>query len=60
MNFHHVATEIWYTEDFSSYQVCDGSGEDPNCSDTVIIPSISDHTEYFNMYTGCDDGSQFE
>jgi len=44
MNFHHVATEVWYVEDFSSYQVCDGTGEDPNCSDSVIIPSISDHT----------------
>jgi hypothetical protein len=30
------------------------SGEDPKCSDTVVVPSVDDHTDYFNMYTGCD------
>jgi len=60
MGFHHVPNEIWYTEDSSTYKVCDGTGEDPTCSDTVVIPSIPDHTDYLNQYTGCGDKSEEE
>jgi predicted lipase len=50
MGFHHTAREVWYNEDSSSYQVCDGSGEDPNCSDSVLLPiSVSDHLHYLNL-----------
>ena len=32
-------------------QVCDGSGEDPTCSDTVTLMelSVSDHLHYMGM-----------
>lgn len=31
MGFHHVGTEILYNLENTSYQVCNGSGEDPKC-----------------------------
>lgn len=50
MGFHHIPTEVWYTEDASSYQVCDGSGEDPNCSDSLDLDiDITDHLHYLNI-----------
>lgn len=50
MGFHHVSTEVWYNEDSSSFKVCDGSGEDPTCSDSLPLPiSISDHLEYLGL-----------
>jgi len=54
LNFHHVPTEVWYnSEDSSTYQVCDGSGEDDSCSDSVALPdSISDHLKYLNFPIG--------
>lgn len=49
MGFNHVSNEVWYNDEFTSYQVCDGSGEDPNCSDSLDVDtSIWDHTHYFN------------
>jgi len=47
--FRHVPTEVWYQSNYVNFKICDGSGEDPNCSDTVLIPSITDHLTYFNM-----------
>jgi len=47
--FRHVPTEVWYQSNYVDFKICDGSGEDPNCSDTVLIPSITDHLTYFNM-----------
>eukprot|EP00043_Microstomoeca_roanoka_P015762 m.158261 g.158261 ORF g.158261 m.158261 type:complete len:265 (-) comp16326_c1_seq4:3010-3804(-) len=55
MGFHHVATEIWENSpetdsppDQQTYKVCDGSGEDPTCSDSV--PALewlpADHDYY--------------
>jgi hypothetical protein len=55
MGFRHGLEEIFYTEDFSSYQKCTGTpyGEDPACSDQFDLPiSISDHTHYFNVEVG--------
>lgn len=50
MGFHHVATEVWYQEDNVQYQVCNGSGEDPNCSDSLDAPiSIEDHLHYMGI-----------
>ena len=50
MGFHHVPTEVWYNEASSSYQVCNGSGEDPSCSDSLTIAaSIEDHLHYLNV-----------
>jgi len=51
MGFHHVPTEVWYNEPSTSYKVCDGSGEDPTCSDSVALPiSVSDHLDYLGFH----------
>lgn len=44
---------MWYSGDLGQYQVCTGGplptgSEDPNCSDSVRLPSIGDH----NLYLG--------
>ena len=45
-----TSSQVWYNEASSSYQVCDGSGEDPNCSDSLLLPdSISDHLTYLGI-----------
>jgi len=46
--FWHVPKEIWFTDD-TSYRVCDGSGEDPTCSDSVLGDSIADHLTYLGV-----------
>jgi len=43
-SYHHVATEVW--ERNTGYTVCNSSGEDPSCADSVKIPSITDHFLY--------------
>lgn len=48
--FHHDATEVWYQEDNIQFKVCNGSGEDPTCSDSLDFPvSISDHLNYLGV-----------
>jgi len=56
MGYHHVPTEVWYDNEASShFKVCNASGEDQSCSDSLTVAlSIPDHTEYLGMYTGCD------
>jgi len=50
LGFQHTDTEVWYNEDSTSYTVCDGSGEDSKCSDSVDLPiSIEDHLHYLNV-----------
>jgi hypothetical protein len=52
MGFHHTALEIWIhttPEDPDSLMFCNGSGEDPNCSDSVIGDSVNDHLHYMNI-----------
>jgi len=50
---YQTETEVFYTEDSSSYTICDGSGEDPECSDQFGIKySSSDHCSYFESATG--------
>jgi len=49
--FHHTATEVWFPSDDINFVVCDGSGEDPNCSNSVLFPdSIYDHLDYLGYY----------
>lgn len=53
--YHHFPREIWlhtvhngclvYTEE----EVCDGSGEDPGCSRSVMGYSIADHLTYYGQ-----------
>lgn len=50
MGYKHAPREVWYTQDQSSYKVCDGSGEDPTCMDSLTLPvSISDHLNYLGL-----------
>jgi len=52
MGFYHTATEVWHVKD--NYIVCDSTGEDPHCSDSLKIAlSLNDHREYMGFYTGC-------
>jgi hypothetical protein len=45
-----MGLQVWYNEDSSSYKVCDGSGEDPTCSDSLLSPiSVSDHLHYLGI-----------
>jgi len=56
LNFYHVAREIWFPNDFIHYRICDASGEDPTCSDSVIDLSTADHVDYLGFYAnkgGC-------
>eukprot|EP00735_Rhodelphis_limneticus_P000913 TRINITY_DN1144_c0_g1::TRINITY_DN1144_c0_g1_i1::g.17216::m.17216 TRINITY_DN1144_c0_g1::TRINITY_DN1144_c0_g1_i1::g.17216 ORF type:complete len:287 (+),score=77.73,sp/P19515/LIP_RHIMI/32.71/2e-30,Lipase_3/PF01764.20/1.5e-32,DUF2974/PF11187.3/5.9e-06,Abhydrolase_6/PF12697.2/2.1e-05,PGAP1/PF07819.8/3.6e-05,Abhydrolase_5/PF12695.2/3.5e-05,Thioesterase/PF00975.15/0.00011,Abhydrolase_3/PF07859.8/0.0046,AXE1/PF05448.7/0.015,Abhydrolase_1/PF00561.15/0.015,Abhydrolase_8/PF06259.7/36,Abhydrolase_8/PF06259. len=56
MNFHHFPTEIWYDTD-DSYYVCDNSGEDPSCYNSLPVISLSvvDHSYYYGIaVSGCD------
>ena len=32
-DYHHVATEVWFAA--GGWRVCDGSGEDPACADSL-------------------------
>jgi hypothetical protein len=57
--FYHEATEVYYGNDGpadGSYRVCDGSGEDPQCSDQYVITAVSvwDHLHYFGEAIGVD------
>lgn len=49
--FHHMALEIFYkSHPNGTYQVCDGSGEDPNCSDQYLADlDINDHLDYMGF-----------
>jgi predicted lipase len=50
MGYKHTPREVWYTEDQTSYRVCDGSGEDPTCMDSLLLPdSVSDHLSYLDL-----------
>ncbi|CAD8199787.1 unnamed protein product [Paramecium pentaurelia] len=49
--FNHVDREIWYHK--SSYTVCQ-LDEDPNCSDSVLVPSIQDHMSYMGWSSTVD------
>jgi len=49
LGFWHIATEVWYTTS-STYKICNPSGEDPSCSDSLLIPlSIPDHLDYLGV-----------
>lgn len=57
LGYYHVSTENWWNEPNSVYTVCDGSGEDPSCSDScgpTHCTSIDDHLYYINTTMGGD------
>ena len=42
--------QVWYNEPSTSYTVCNGSGEDPSCSDSMPGPlSGPDHLLYLGI-----------
>ena len=56
---YHYGTEVWYTSTIAAganFTVCDGSGEDMECSNS-LFPDFSalDHCNYFmtNTCGGC-------
>lgn len=56
--YHHFPREVWlYDSGFGSLiypveKVCDDSGEDPDCSRSVVGSSIWDHLEYYGVELG--------
>ena len=53
--FHHVPQECWEQKSGPEFILCDAdNGEDPHCSDSVLIPdSVDDHLHYFGVYETC-------
>jgi len=49
MNYHHVANEIWFENNVYNFTVCDNSGEDPNCSDSLDWYDPLDHVYYLGF-----------
>eukprot|EP01116_Phalansterium_solitarium_P002535 TRINITY_DN12605_c0_g1_i1.p1 TRINITY_DN12605_c0_g1~~TRINITY_DN12605_c0_g1_i1.p1 ORF type:complete len:299 (-),score=80.14 TRINITY_DN12605_c0_g1_i1:107-1003(-) len=49
MGYHHVATEVWFEHNTTAYVVCDSSGEDPHCSDSLVVLDPFDHTTYLGF-----------
>ena len=49
--FYHMATEVFYkSEPNGTYIVCDGSGEDENCSDGFLTDLwVPDHLDYMGF-----------
>merc|ERR1712070_951316 len=57
--FYHTSTEVYYDgSDPSAYTVCDGGGEDDNCSNScakwLSCTSIDDHLHYMGFTMGSD------
>jgi len=50
--FRHPPTEVWFQKDYTHFKVCDSSGEDPTCSDSlgIFADSILDHLEYLGYF----------
>jgi len=55
--FRHTPIEVWFENSYTQFQVCNGSGEDPSCSDSVVFTNTADHLLYLGYYEG--DGSSF-
>ena len=53
--YHHVNTEVWYysESDPLAHMVCNSSGEDPKCSDSVYGINPDDHNTYIGIPFGC-------
>lgn len=53
LGYAHVPTEVFYDAESTTATVCDGSGEDQNCSDKcTLCNSIADHLYYLNTSVG--------
>eukprot|EP01088_Endostelium_zonatum_P017395 TRINITY_DN5115_c0_g1_i1.p1 TRINITY_DN5115_c0_g1~~TRINITY_DN5115_c0_g1_i1.p1 ORF type:complete len:297 (+),score=22.92 TRINITY_DN5115_c0_g1_i1:148-1038(+) len=45
--YHHLPREVWYNG--HNYVMCNGSGEDPHCSDSIMLYNVLDHALYMNI-----------
>ena len=54
LGYHHVKTEVFYSEHNQLLRLCDGSGEDKQCQAQYGVNCLvpADHTTYLNMTTG--------
>jgi len=58
-SFVHQPTEVFYGMLNNDYQLCDSSGEDPDCSDQYLLDyRVDDHLDYLDFpvitnYLGC-------
>jgi len=61
LTYRHFPREVWEHEvnGNTTFQVCDGSGEDPNCCRSVLVLfcSASDHLTYMGVKIAADDWS---
>eukprot|EP01121_Diplochlamys_sp_Union-15-3_P012229 TRINITY_DN3636_c0_g1_i1.p1 TRINITY_DN3636_c0_g1~~TRINITY_DN3636_c0_g1_i1.p1 ORF type:complete len:294 (+),score=48.78 TRINITY_DN3636_c0_g1_i1:85-966(+) len=46
LGFYHIATELWFPTNDTTFIVCNGSGEDPSCADSMDALNIDDHLTY--------------
>lgn len=61
LTYRHFPREVWEHDGGgnSTFQMCDGSGEDPNCCRSVFVLfwSASDHLTYLGVHMAADDWS---
>ncbi|CAN6289453.1 unnamed protein product [Urochloa humidicola] len=61
LTYQHFPREVWEhdVDGNTTFQVCDGSGEDPNCCRSVFVLfwSASDHLTYMGFNIAADDWS---
>jgi len=54
LGYHHISQEIWYGDENSThYKICDPSGEDFTCGDSILFLDAGDHTTYLNVSSDC-------
>ena len=54
LGYHHVSRELWWTSDSGEAAiVCDASGEDKNCSDSIVVPTVFTDHWYYLGYPVC-------
>jgi len=55
-SYYHVPREVWYAPGASGYKVCDDSGEDPTCADSVGLQNtdVADHLMYLGIKLSSD------
>jgi hypothetical protein len=50
LGYRHSPWEVFYNEKNTEFQICDGSGEDPSCSDQYLLDvNILDHLNYLKF-----------
>jgi hypothetical protein len=51
VGFAHMAPELFYADETHNGRLCDGSGEDPDCSDQYYVTtSVWDHLHYWRAH----------